>query len=258
MLKAILALPILFISLFSLAGTNSKDCSWDPKIKFTANLYEVIEVDDLSLLTNMHSANSELVNKYQEHYRNQTDINQIALRKRQHAIFKKHFKNDEPSVQMMQIILDNKLGKTRTSNCLEMLLHERHLLRVGIKDETEFGAHVLLHPNKGLRILFQSSDDATVPVSTYLYPDLKAALAEGFVLMTHIHIHPFIMSNPSGDIGGVNWPSGPGLDFGDLSVYVNLHSQYGLREARVTNGFDTFTLSPKEFVFLKNLKPNQK
>ena len=199
---------------------------------------------------------SKAVEVFHDEINKFTNTDQSYLRERQFKIFQKHFKETEPSIQMMKLIMSGTLGKTVKVRCLELLLLDLHLRRVGKNYYSEYGAHIFIKNDK-IRLLYKSSDDASVATGDLQKQNIKEAVQEGYKLKAHLHLHPFNLDNPQGDIGGVAWPSGPGESYGDMNVYVTAHQEYKLQEAWVTNGFDTIILKPNEFTLLRNLKKSE-
>lgn len=250
----IVAVAILILAgFFSLQSLAAETCSWSPQFKSNEATYSVFEIDNSDVLWTAAVPNSPSVQDFHTDINKFTNTDQTVIRQNQYNLFLKHFKASDPGVQMMKIILAGSVGKTVKVRCLELLLLDLHLTRVGKNYYTEYGAYIFTKKNK-LRLIYKSSDDASVPHSDQQKLDVQAAIDEGYELYAHLHLHPFNMNNPSGDVGGAAWPSGAGEAYGDMTVYTNAHKDYKLKQALVTNGFDTLILTPAEFIQLKNLK----
>lgn len=228
-------------------------CSWAPQYKSSEATYAVFEIENTNVLWSNEMPNSPVVEDFHKDINAFTNTDQTVIRQNQLKLFQKHFKESDPGVQMMKIILAGTIGKTVKVRCLELLLLDLHLTRVGKNYYTEYGAYIFTKQGK-MRIIYKSSDDASVPHSDQQKLDVQAAHKEGYELYAHLHLHPFNMNNPHGDVGGAAWPSGAGEAYGDMTVYTGAHKDYKLKQALVTNGFDTLILSPSEFTTLKNLK----
>lgn len=228
-------------------------CNWNPQFKLTVGNYSVIETENKKVFWEPSEPISKVLENFYQTISQAANTDQNYLRQRQLQIFKKHFHPNDPAVQMMELIANNQLGHTIKIRCFEMLLLDLHLNRVGNNYYSEYGVHILIKNNQ-LRLLYNSSDDATVPTSQLLEKNLQDSINEGYNLYAHLHLHPFNISNLNADIGGVAWPSGAGENYGDMNVYVQAHINYGMKQAWVTNGFDTLILKPSEFTHLKNLK----
>jgi hypothetical protein len=244
---------IIFTTVLSLKANSADSCNWSPHYKTNNSTYAVFEIDNSPVLWTDKAPTSPVVEDFHKDINAFTNTNQTVIRQNQLKLFLKHLKESDPGVQMMQIILSGKVGKTVKVRCLELLLLDLHLTRVGKNYYTEYGAYIFTKQNK-MRLIYKSSDDASVPQSEQQKVDVKSAYDEGYELLAHLHLHPFNMNNPSGDVGGAAWPSGAGEEYGDMTVYTNAHKDYKLKQALVTNGFDTLILTPAEFTQLKNLK----
>ena len=239
--------------LLSSTVTAAENCSWEPQFVSNNTNYAVFEIENKNVLWSTTIPKSAVVDDFYKEINSFTNTNQTIIRQNQLKIFLKHFNINDPGIQMMQLILAGQLGKTVKTRCLELLLLDLHLSRVGKNYYTEYGAYIFTK-KENIRIIYKSSDDASVPESLQQKLDVKAAHDAGYELYAHLHLHPFNMHNPSGDIGGAAWPSGAGESYGDMGVYTSAYENYNLKQAWVTNGFDTLILNPTEFYQLKNLK----
>lgn len=252
-MKLLSFLFIILINIAAFQASAAELCNWSPHYKSSEATYAVFEIDNTDVLWSHETPTSPAVEDFHKDINAFTNTNQTVIRQNQLKLFLKHFKETDPGVQMMKTILAGTVGKTVKVRCLELLLLDLHLTRVGKNYYTEYGAYIFTKKNK-MRIIYKSSDDASVPHSEQQKQDVAAAYSEGYELYAHLHLHPFNTNNPHGDVGGAAWPSGAGEAYGDMSVYTNAHKDYKLKQALVTNGFDTLILNPAEFTLLKNLK----
>lgn len=252
-MKLLAFLFLILTNIIAFQASAADLCTWSPQYKYTEPTYAVFEIENSAVLWSNEAPTSPVVEDFHKDINAFTNTNQNVIRENQLKLYLKHFKESDPGVQMMKIILAGTVGKTVKVRCLELLLLDLHLTRVGKNYYTEYGAYIFSKQNK-MRIIYKSSDDASVPHSEQQKKDVEAAYKEGYELQAHLHLHPFNMNNPYGDVGGAAWPSGAGEAYGDMSVYTNAHKDYKLKQALVTNGFDTLILDPAEFTLLKNLK----
>lgn len=255
-MKKFAFVAVILCSFFSFQLLAAESCSWNPQYKYNEATYSVFEVENSNVLWTTNNPNSPAVEDFHREMNRYTNTDQTVIRQNQLKLFLKHYRENDPGIQMMKIILAGRLGQTVKVRCLELLLLDLHLTRVGKNYYTEYGAYIFTKQNK-LRIIYKSSDDASVPHSEQQKKDVQAAIDEGYELYAHLHLHPFNMDNPYGDVGGAAWPSGAGEAYGDMTVYSNAHKEYNLKKALVTNGFDTLILVPAEFTQLKNLKKTE-
>ena len=244
---------ILLINFLGFQAIADDTCSWSPQYKYSEATYAVFELENSAALWTTKTPNSPAVEDFHKDIKSFTNTDQTVIRRNQLKLFLKHYRRNDPSIQMMKIILAGDVGKTVKVRCLELLLLDLHLSRVGKNYYSEYGAYIFTKQGK-IRIIYKSSDDASVPQSEQQRKDVQAAFEEGYELEAHVHLHPFNRNNPHGDVGGAAWPSGAGETYGDMTVYTNAHNDYKLKQALVTNGFDTLILTPAEFTQLKNLK----
>lgn len=185
----ILSFAILILTSFlSLQSTAAEICSWSPQFKSNEATYSVFEIDNSAVLWTSAVPSSPAVQDFHADINKFTNTDQTIIRQNQLSLFLKHFKADDPGIQMMKIILAGSVGKTVKVRCLELLLLDLHLTRVGKNYYTEYGAYIFTKQNK-LRLIYKSSDDASVPHSDQQKLDVQAAINEGYELYTHLHLH---------------------------------------------------------------------
>lgn len=173
------------------------------------------------------------------------DVDPFALLERQRSVFERHgMVND---VETFDVILRDRVGEVRKVRCLEALLLADHLGRFPIWERlTEFQA-LILHrggPGSALRIYSVSANfDGMAPSLTSVMPEVREDLARGWTIAWHLHNHPFRKASfPGQDVVGTVIPSDP-----DSNTNLEMSRDLGLREARITNGFDTLVVRQAEF-----------
>jgi hypothetical protein len=172
------------------------------------------------------------------------DTDAFALLRRQADLYARVNPRDEPKIRL---ILRRAVGRVAPMSCLEGLLFEDHQSRFPAEDYNEFVALVL---RKGGRLrvysLSSGAGDGTGTGASHIRAWIEADRADGWELELNLHNHPFAPDRPGQeDIGGTTVPSGDGAG-GDLKVYAEQIRDWGLREAAVTNGYDTVRLTPAE------------
>ena len=112
---------------------------------------------------------------------------------------------------------------------------------------SEFGAFVLTARNGDTRIYFQvNPQTAYLPASPHLDQLIVQDIKKGYRLSFHLHNHPFNPGGPKQDIAGTPIPSGEGTGVGDFSAYARFKKDFGMQEARITNGFSTLRVPVKQ------------
>lgn len=195
-------------------------------------LEEFVDADSTSLLS------------FRSWVRAQVNPNQNELLRRQRDRYVLAFGAAEGI--NYDLLISGMVGKILPLRCLDGLLLEAlnsiHSLHT---KQAEFFAWILESAvamgQKKTRILFQSSNHLYVSISDTLTTQMKQALSEGWLLKSNLHNHPFFFNNPVGDIAGTIMPSES-----DRATYINYAQKFGLLEACITNGFDTFQASIQE------------
>lgn len=214
-----------------------------PTIETNANadkIFTYVESDN-SLLYKKAVPDGILL-EYQGMISNETVTDQSYLLQRQINLLDK---NDPESQTLRQLFDDvgaQRIGHIRPINCLESLLFKLHLSLQGVGSASEFSAGIFKQTIKGkpyLKIIFASNDKINAPDLTELL------IKENKPIWTFFHNHFFVFDLPTGDIGGTLVPSGddsPGTflhPLADLAVFRKLGQKLGLKEAWITNGFDS-------------------
>lgn len=179
--------------------------------------------------------------RYREWARWRADVDPRALLRRQLELYRRLGVKD--GAAKLQAVLDGRAGRLERMNCLETLLFAEHEARFPVEDtQSEFLAVVLRRgPELRVYLLSQRGEPGVGPGLGAVEPRLRADAAAGWALDATLHNHPFMFDNPYGDISGVLVPSGDAQG-GDLASFQRLAREYGMREAWITNGFDSVRL----------------
>ena len=154
------------------------------------------------------------------------------------------------------LVLAGAIGKPQKASCLEALLFLEQARRYPmIAHPTEMNAFILRPPgaSRGVRVYWSGSDFVGAKMRDEVTSRIAADLAAGYVLLAHLHNHPFLFDRVIGDrmwttvqtkddIAGAIVPSGA-----DIQLYRDFHQSSALREAWVTNGFDSMHFDAAEF-----------
>lgn len=187
----------------------------------------------------------------------------LALLRRQRAVF---LAATTPGLRAEAAIsgpiIEGRVGQITPPSCLDALLVDfqasRHPM---ITQPSELAAFILRRPAQGgdgerLRVYVSSLARSGGRMSAAVRERVDADLRAGFVLLAHLHNHPFLFDRVIGDaswttaetqadIAGAIAPSAS-----DVQYYGSLIEDAGLKTARVTNGFHTLTLRPDEIATL--------
>lgn len=233
------------VFIFSMPPTaNAASCAFSTRPVTTPlsstswlNIWE--ESDQPEFYRTWHSG-SNVVTSFRSHLSRLVPIKQDDLLKRQRAIFEVFGK--EATIAYDQL-LTGAVGNIHPMRCLEGLLLHEHLVKQATDiPETEFAAHLLKRGNK-IRIYQLGGTSLSPAEFSHVHPRIMNDIAAGWTFATHIHNHPFIVSNlPDNDIAGTLIPSGTVQFSGDLMVYEKIRKEFGLADAWITNGFDSLTL----------------
>lgn len=176
-----------------------------------------------------------------------TDTDQILLLKRQRELYAQYFPDCVPRFDKL---IAGEIGEIKEINCLESLLVATHNNRYPLKNTpSEFGGYYLIKKQNdkvNIKIYFTSNNVLSVNPSEMVENSIKEDIKTGWKVIFHIHNHPFIFSNTSGDYGGTIIPSGD-KTYGDVSVFIKDRKKFGIKNALITNGFDTIYIDSKEF-----------
>lgn len=178
---------------------------------------------------------------YRDWAKGRTDTDGRALLRRQLELYRRIGVKD--GALKLEEVLAGRSGRLERMNCLETLFFAEHEARFPVEaTQTEFLAVVLQRGAEVKAYLISRKGDPGVgPGLRGVEPLLKADLAAGWTMTASLHNHPFMFDNAYGDIGGVLVPSGDGKG-GDLSAFRRFTRDYGMREAWITNGFESLRL----------------
>jgi len=159
------------------------------------------------------------------------------------------FKNAGYDTYNWDIILNGTVGGLYQMNCIESLLwskqNEYHPQRLSA---TEFGAFILLDThNTTVKVYLQTGPTLGVPNMNWADNPIKKDLADGFHLLTFLHLHPFDASNTKyQDCAGTCIPSDP-----DLNAFASYLKEFEQDTAWITNGADSFRFSLSQLGLFK-------
>lgn len=228
----------------------SADCRWEPATiqRFEKGPSEIwfFTVKNNYIFSSKDLSTDQNFVQMQSFVKSKINPNQTWLINRQNSLFKRNLKIYGEDFLTSQAVRDGVIGQIRGINCLESLLLGEHMKRQPLqRGPTELGAYVL-RKNLELLILFSSENEATVPFHPELKNYLKQALKDGWIPVYQIHSHPFSLAQPAVDILGTIAPSRP-----DVNLYKTLLNEFGIKQTRVMNGFDTFVLDLNQDIFEK-------
>jgi hypothetical protein len=182
------------------------------------------------ILPTQESRDSDFPNlqSFKSEISRQTSVDTIFLAHRQMEFFREM----PDALLTYQQILDENLGRIRDLNSDEKNLFELHLKRND--PESEFCAIFLSKKNKRIALI-ESKGLRGQASCTQVLSRAKALQAQKWKLESQIHNHPFLFSNPHGDIAGVIFPSDV-----DVRSHLRWKNEMGLKTALISNGFFTF------------------
>ncbi|MGE3758452.1 MAG: hypothetical protein AB7H97_11885 [Pseudobdellovibrionaceae bacterium] len=162
----------------------------------------------------------------------------------------------------LNLIANAQVGGLSSATCLENYLFSHFVERFYSRDfPTEFQAYVLsAEPgfpfSKVYRIYFSAGDGRvwgySPPTSELILENLQKDVSAGWKYEYHLHSHPFYYHKEVGYYGGIVAPSDS-----DLNTYLGWFHFLGMREARITNGFDTFVLTPDQLPIIMQTFPSE-
>jgi len=163
-----------------------------------------------------------------------------------------------PNMQRrFDLVISGQAGAIERATCLENLLIAEHTARFPLKQyPSEFMAFVLRDATYGsrLRIYFSSGDGKSTnygpPVSIEILSAVERDIEQGWIVLFHLHNHPFMLNALPDFLGGTVVPSD-----GDLQAYELWSQIYFLREARITNGFSTIRIADTDLKMLESTVP---
>jgi hypothetical protein len=143
-----------------------------------------------------------------------------------------------------ELAQNGEVGRIERITCLDALLFAFQNARVSeLTHPTEFLASVLRREVDGqseLAVVFGAGDEMFVPKSVYGLDIVDELLAEGWDYWYAIHNHTLQQNGDRIALGN------PTLSISDVHLSRNLAAGRGLRSARVTNGFFTFSVQADE------------
>lgn len=192
---------------------------------------------------------------YQNWVKANTTTDPIELLKRQRKFFSSNDMTESVDTRKMDLVMAGQIGEIHPITCLESLLLVEHTAKFPLeKTPNEFVAAIL---QKGslLKIYFLSDkiEEGSAPKAEVTNQEIQKDLKLGYTYLINLHNHPFMLSNPTGDIGGTTLPSGDS-DYGDVYVFNNLVVAFQLKNAWITNGFNSVRLNQKDIDSLNQLK----
>jgi hypothetical protein len=145
-----------------------------------------------------------------------------------------------------RLVLTGAVGGIAPMTCVELVAWREQARRFPMfQHPTEFGAFVLRRESR-VRLYFSGADRMGGRIRQEVTGRVRSDVAKGWVLVAHLHNHPFLFERRVGDrlwtteenredIAGAVAPS-----LTDVHFYRNLRQGTQLREIWVTNGFETF------------------
>ena len=144
-----------------------------------------------------------------------------------------------------ELAQSGQVGKLERITCLDALLFAFQNARTPeLTHPTEFLASVLRREIDGrpqLAVVFGAGDDMFPPKSVYGSDVVRKHVAQGWEYWYAIHNHTVQRNGDRVALGN------PTLSTSDVQLVRHMAMQEGLRSARVTNGFFTFSAEAKEF-----------
>ncbi len=149
-----------------------------------------------------------------------------------------------------QLVHSKTIGKIRPINCLEAQILEYQLSRYPLLNHpTEFHAFILINDSSNLvRVYFAASDQPWPPKPKVILEAVKNDLNYGWTLNYHLHNHYEPKSN---HYLGILAPS-----MTDAQYFLFLSEDYNLKNAIITNGYNTVEIKSKEFEKFKTPASN--
>lgn len=186
-------------------------------------------------------AESKVVRTFRESISERVNVDPIYLLEKQLEIFRR-FIPDSPFNDLTAKIISGEIGRIEGVSCLEESILEAHLRKFG--PAREFSAIVLEKDDDHgplSKVHIHSNGDFGVNNSREFDRRIQADIDVGWKMVIHLHNHLFVFDNPYGDIAGTTVPSE-----GDLSYYQKLRRKFGLKQAWITNGFNTVKIEIDE------------
>jgi len=141
-------------------------------------------------------------------------------------------------------------GSIAPITCLDALLFAHQHARISqIEQPTEFIASVLRKADGGtsqLRIFFGADLEMFPPKTVYGFNEAEDLVADGWEYLYVLHNHTIQRNGERLALGT------PALSTSDVQLMRSLTADVGLKSARVTNGFFTYTVAATEFDRLRS------
>ena len=131
----------------------------------------------------------------------------IDLLKRQRDLFGSAFGNI--AAAPYDQLIDGELGTIGDMTCLQQALFDTHLSRLDSPlDLVEFQV-CSFSPEGTLTVLALYGNKISPPLFENIQSIVQGKLADGYRFVSHIHNHPFVVENSTGDYGDINskWDS---------------------------------------------------
>lgn len=149
-----------------------------------------------------------------------------------------------------ELAQSGQVGRIEGITCLDALLFAYQNARVAeLTQPTEFLASVLRREVEGQRqlaVVFGAGDEMFIPKSVYGFDVVAEFVAQGWEYWYGIHNHTLQRNGDRVALGN------PTLSTSDVQLVRNLAADHGLRNARVTNGFYTFSAKAEEFSLMRS------
>jgi hypothetical protein len=149
-----------------------------------------------------------------------------------------------------ELAQSGEVGRIEAITCLDALLFAYQNARVPeLTQPTEFLASVLRREVEGrtqLAVVFGAGGELFIPKAVYGFDVAGDLVDQGWDYWYGIHNHTLQRNGDRLALGR------PALSTSDVQLVRNLAADHGLRNARVTNGFYTFSASAEEFSLLRS------
>jgi hypothetical protein len=178
------------------------------------------------------------------------DVAPRALLERQRA---RYIGSPNREVGNIEAVLDGRAGVIGQPSCIERRLFARHAPRYPmVEHPTEFGAF-LVRGHGRAHIYFSSSDMVGQKIRREVTDRVADDVAHGFVLVAHVHSHPFLLDRKVGDrmwtkpesIDDVAGALAPSL--ADAELWKSAATEMSMQAGWITNGFDSSHIPASAF-----------
>lgn len=185
---------------------------------------------------------------FRERIRDVLNPDFTALHERQIELVRTRY--PRMSTQRQSEVLSGQTGRRLQPSCLELYLLDLQIQsEAGMHfPENEMMASMLSSPENNtlwkLIVIFANTR-GSVPGVPAAKARVHQLVSENWNYMAHLHNHPIMPENSSGDVGGTLVASGTSR-YGDVAVYMREVENLGLKSAYITNGFDTVLYTAEE------------